>query len=55
MYKRQERGGIEIVNIIEDARNNSEIISFSSSQAVGNDSIEGESVDKGSRSGTKAT
>ena len=50
-----ERGGIEIVNIIEDARNNSEIISFSSSQAVGNDSIEGESVDKGSRSGTKAT
>ena len=42
-----ERGGIEIVNLIEDARNNSEIISFSNSQAANDSSVEGDSIDKG--------
>ncbi len=45
-----ERGGIEIVNIIEDARNNSEIISFSSSQAVNEGPVEGKAMDRGDRS-----
>ena len=44
-----ERGGIEIVNIIEDARNNSEIISFSSSQAVNEGPVEGKAMDRGDR------
>ena len=50
-----ERGGIEIVNIIEDARNNSEIISFSSSQAVNEGPAEGKVMDRGDRSGSEVT
>ena len=50
-----ERGGIEIVNIIEDARNNSEIISFSSSQAVNEGPAEVKVMDRGDRSGSEVT
>ena len=50
-----ERGGIEIVNIIEDARNNSDIISFSNLQAANESSVEGDKVDKGSISRGEVT
>lgn len=50
-----ERGGIEIVNIIEDARNNSEIISFSSSQPANDSPLEGDSMDKGGMSRSEVT
>ena len=50
-----ERGGIEIVNLIEDARNNSEIISFSNPQAANESPAEGESIDKGGMSRSEVT
>jgi len=50
-----ERGGIEIVNLIEDARNNSEIISFSNPQAANEPPVEGESIDKGGMSRSEVT